>query len=290
MYHNAKELLELTRLGDRTISDVVLENECRFTEKNQSEVFADLRNTIAIMKNSSSIGLDKNIVSMGGLIGGDAKRLEEYRLRRTTICGDAINIAMARALSCSQCNASMGLIVAAPTAGSCGIVPAAVITAAERLETDEIKRENLFIHALLTASGVGQIIAKNATVSGAEGGCQAECGSASAMAAAALTEMHGGTPEMAFHAASICIMNVMGLVCDPVGGLVELPCLYRNSMGVVNAMTSADLALAGVASPIPFDEVVEAMYRVGKAMPESLKETAMGGIATTPTALELGRN
>jgi L-serine dehydratase len=192
---------------------------------------------------------------------------------------------MSRALSCTEVNAAMGRIVAAPTAGSCGILPAVIITAAEALGADEDK----MIEGLFTASGVGQIIAKNATLSGAEGGCQAECGSASAMAAAAVVEMAGGTPQMAFDAAAIALQNVLGLVCDPIAGLVEVPCSNRNASGAVNALICADLVLSGANSVIPFDEVVQAMYRIGKLMPESLRETAIGGLAATPTAVKLSK-
>jgi len=177
----------------------------------------------------------------------------------------------------------MGRICAAPTAGSCGIIPASIITSSEVLNSSE---EDI-INALFTASGIGEIIAKNATVSGAEGGCQAECGAAAAMAAAAIVELKKGTPEMSLNAASIALKNIMGLICDPIAGLVEAPCAKRNASGAVNAMLSADMALAGVKSLIPFDEVVEAMYKVGKSLPVELRETALGGIAATKTGIEI---
>ncbi len=287
MYNNAKELIELAKAKNLRISEIVLENECKITEKTSAEVLNRLLKILRVMQDSVKAALREDTGSISGFSGGDAKRVELYRENGTTLCGDVVNRAMVRALSCSEINACMGKIVAAPTAGSCGIVPAAIITAVERMATDNLTKENLLLHALLTASGVGQIIAKNATLSGAEGGCQAECGAASAMAAAALTELGGGAPEMAFQAAAIALINVMGLVCDPVAGLVEIPCVYRNAMGVVNAMSCADLALAGVKSRIPFDEVVIAMYKVGKQMPSCLKETAMGGLAETPTGLKL---
>jgi L-serine dehydratase len=283
MYSSGKEILQLTKEKGVRICDIVIENECKMSEKSAEEVRESMRAVLKVMKDSANKGLETEIKSVSGLIGGDAKKVEDYRKKGKTICGDVINKAMARALSTSEVNAAMGRIVAAPTAGSAGILPAAIITAAEVVGADEDK----IIDALFTASGIGQIISKNATVAGAEGGCQAECGSAAAMAAAAIVEMAGGTPEMAFHAASIAIKNILGLVCDPIAGLVEAPCAKRNSSGVVNAMTSADLALAGVKSIIPFDEVVETMYRVGKALPESLRETALGGLAVTPTGIEL---
>lgn len=283
MYTKGEEIIQLAREKGVRICDVILENESSLIEKPVEEIRNLMRRNLNVMLESSNYGLHNEAKSVGGLIGGDAKKVEEYRKASKTICGDVINKAMARAFSTSEVNACMGRIVASPTAGSSGIVPAAIITAAEVLKADE----EAMIDALFTASGIGQIIAGNATVAGAEGGCQAECGAAAAMAAAAIVEMAGGTPEMSFHAASIAIKNVLGLVCDPIAGLVEAPCAKRNSSGVVNAMTSADLALAGVKSIIPFDEVVEAMYRVGKAMPEALRETALGGLAATPTGIKL---
>jgi L-serine dehydratase len=283
MYNNAIELIKLTTENNTNISDEVLDRECKLTEKSSEEIINGVRNVLKIMMESSKNALDKEIHSVSGLTGGSAKKVEDYRKKGITLCGDTINKAMARALSSSEVNAAMGRIVAAPTAGACGIVPAAIITAGELIEADEMT----LINALLTSSAVGQIIARNATVSGAEGGCQAECGSASAMAAAAIVEMHGGTPSMAFDAAAMTLKNILGLVCDPVAGLVEMPCAKRNAMGVVNAMMCADMALAGVTSMIPFYEVVEAMYKIGKTMPHQLRETALGGLAATPTAIKL---
>lgn len=283
MYNTGLELMELANSKGCRICDVVIENEVEIQEIKKEEIIEKMKTALDVMQNAAKEALEKEVKSVSGLIGGDAKRLEDYRKNGQTICGDTIVKAMARALSCSEVNAAMGRIVAAPTAGSCGILPAAIITAAEKLN----KNEDDMVNALFTASGIGQIIAKNATVSGAEGGCQAECGAAAAMAAAAIVEMAGGTPEMSLHAASIAIKNIMGLVCDPIAGLVEAPCAKRNASGVVNAMISAELALAGIKSIIPFDEVVDAMYRVGKALPEALRETALGGIATTPTGIKL---
>lgn len=282
MYTKGKDLINLTKETNKKIWELVLDYECERTGKTKEEIFEGMKNVLKVMIDSANKGLSEEINSISGLIGGNAKKVEDYR-KIKTISGEIINKAMARALSVSEVNASMGKIVAAPTAGSAGILPAVIITAAEVLG----KNEDEMVKALFTASGIGQIIAKNATVSGAEGGCQAECGSAAAMAAAAVVEMAGGTPEQALHAASIAIQNILGLVCDPVAGLVEAPCYLRNSSGAVNALTSADLALAGVKSIIPFDEVVDAMYKVGKALPFELRETALGGIASTPTGQKL---
>lgn len=283
MYNTGLELMELANSKRCKIYEIVIENEVELQGLSREEIVLKMKKALEVMKASAQEALDKEVKSVSGLIGGDAKRLEDYRKSGNTLCGDTIVKAMARALSCSEVNAAMGRIVAAPTAGSCGILPSAVITAGEKLD----KTEDEIVNALFTASGIGQIIAKNATVSGAEGGCQAECGAAAAMAAAAIVEMAGGTPEMCLNAASIALKNIMGLVCDPIAGLVEAPCAKRNASGVVNALISAELALAGIKSIIPFDEVVEAMYRVGKALPEALRETALGGIATTPTGIKL---
>ena len=282
MYTSGKELLEMANDRECKISDIVLEFEARLNTLSEEDIKQKMKHNLNIMIESANKGLEEEVKSVSGLIGGDAKRINEYSSKKT-LCGEVINKAMARAISCSEVNAAMGKIVAAPTAGSCGILPAAVITAAEVLDSSE---EDM-VRALFTASGIGQIIVRNATVAGAEGGCQAECGSAAAMSAAAIVEMAGGTSEMSFHAASIAIKNVLGLVCDPIAGLVEAPCAKRNSSGVVNALTSADLALAGVKSIVPFDEAVEAMYKVGKALPHTLRETALGGMAATPTGIRL---
>jgi len=322
MYNNAVELKALINEKETTISSIVLENECRLSEATPDVIINRTKSILKVMKDSATMALEKDIRSVSGFTGGDAKKMNTYAKAGNSICGITVNSAMAKAYSCSEVNASMGKVVAAPTAGSCGIVPAAILTGGELLTEKLMKEtakdfpssdfgkeqltgaeeisdpkahkkyveqliEDKMTMGLLTAAGIGQIIAKNATLAGAEGGCQAECGAASAMAAAALVEMYGGSPDMAFNAAGIAIMNILGLVCDPVAGLVELPCAKRNASGVINAMTSADMGLAGVESVIPFDEVVEAMYKVGRALPAALRETAMGGLATTPTGLRM---
>lgn len=283
MYNNGQELLELAVSKHKKLYEIIIENECKMTDTKEADVIERMRRICAVMKESAQKALEEDVISVSGFTGGDARKVEAYRRKGKTLCGDVVVGAMAKALSCSEVNASMGKVVAAPTAGSCGILPAAVITAAEAVGASD---EDM-IHMLFTASGIGQIIARNATLSGAEGGCQAECGSAAAMAAAALVEYRGGTPKMSLDAAAMTLKNVMGLVCDPVAGLVEAPCAKRNAMGVMNAMMCADLALAGVQSLIPFDEVVDAMYKVGKSMPHQLRETALGGIAATPTGIHL---
>ena len=281
MYNNAKELLKECKEKKLPISEVVIEDEIAINGATREKILEDMRNVLEVMKKSVSNIEPKG--TMGGIIGGEAKKLSQYNENRKTICGPIINKAMIRALAGAEHNASMGRICAAPTAGSSGIIPAALITGAEEMGVDD----DVVIKGLLTSAGIGKIIIQNATVSGAEGGCQAECGSAAAMAAAALVEMAGGTPEMCLHAASIALKNIMGLICDPIAGLVESPCSKRNSSGAVNALTSAELALSGITSVVPFDETVESMFRVGNLMHPNLKETALGGIAITDTGKKI---
>lgn len=281
--NTAKELIEICSKENLTIWEYTLREEMNETGLNREEIWDKMKKNLKIMKEAAEYGLRHKVTSVSGLIGGDAYRLQKYIVRDTSLCGNFMIKAMARAISCSEVNAAMGRIVATPTAGSCGVLPATVITAGEKLH----KSEDELIQALFTAAGVGIIIAKNATISGAEGGCQAEVGSASAMAAAAIVEMMGGSAEMAFNAGAIVIKNILGLVCDPIAGLVEAPCAKRNASGAVSALTVADMAMAGVKSIIPFDEVVDAMYRVGKQLPCELRETALGGLASTPTGIEL---
>lgn len=285
MYNHGYELIELTKENDAKISQIVLKRESELTGLPESELRNNMKAILDVMINSAKKSIEEEVKSVGGIIGGDAKKVDSYRKAEKTISGHIINKAMARAFSTSEVNAAMGRICASPTAGSSGIIPASIITVAEELGLTE----DDMIDAMFTSAGVGTIIAQNATVSGAEGGCQAECGSAAAMAAAAMVEMAGGTPEMSLHAAAMALKNVLGLVCDPIAGLVEAPCAKRNASGVANAMISADLALAGVKSIVPFDEVVDAMYRVGKSLPMELRETALGGIATTETGKAINR-
>lgn len=279
MYLYAKDLIEACKRNDKRIADLVLEKESEETERSIADIRADLLIIWEVMEESATEATLTPTFSLSGLTGGNAPKVQNYA-QGDTYCGSFVTQGMAHALSVSECNANMGRIVAAPTAGASGIVPAALLTAKHRfhLSIDDI------IDGLAVASAVGGIIATNATVSGAEGGCQVECGSAAAMAAAALVCLRGGSPEAAFEAAGFALISVMGLVCDPIGGLVEFPCALRNASGVVNALSSADLALAGVLSVVPFDEVVEAMYRVGQALPYTLRETALGGLAVTPSA------
>ena len=285
MFNKAEELLRLCNEKNKRISEIVIEKEIKANKTSYEDLMDRMYNILRIMKDSSKAALDREIVSVSGLTGGDAKKLVDYNKSNETLTGSLIISAMAKALSTSEVNASMGKIVAAPTAGASGIIPSALLSAQEKLNLSDEQ----VIMGLFVAAGIGEIIAKNATVSGAEGGCQAECGSAAAMAAGAIVELAGGSPEASFHAASFALVNIMVLVCDPIGGLVEYPCALRNASGVVNGLISADLALAGVKSLVPFDEIVDTMYRVGKMMPEALRETALGGVATSPTGEEIKR-
>lgn len=285
VFNRGSELLDLCAIKNEKIYQIVLEKEHITTELSYEDLEAKMRETLEVMKASATAALNKEIPSVSGLTGGNSKRVEDYKNSDRTLSGVFINAAMAKALSTSEVNASMGRICAAPTAGASGILPSALLSAQEKLDLSD----DDLVHGLFTAAGIGEIVAKNATLAGAEGGCQAECGVASAMAAGAIVEMAGGSPEQSLAAASFCLTNIMGLVCDPIAGLVEYPCALRNASGVVNALISADLALANVQSLIPFDEVVDAMYKVGKAMPESLRETAEGGLADTPTGRELAK-
>lgn len=286
MYRSGKDIIKLCSDKSIPIWKLALESEVEDTNSSESEVMKKMREVLKVMKKSSTAGVKNNRKTLGGIIGGESLKIKKRLESKDTLCGPLINKAMVKAFSTSQHNASMGKICAAPTAGSSGIIPAAVLTVMEEYDL----KEGDALKGLLTSSAVGKVITVNATVSGAEGGCQAECGAAAAMASAAVVEMLGGTPEMALDAASISLKNIMGLVCDPIAGLVESPCSKRNASGVVNALISAEMALAGIKSVIPFDEVVEAMYIIGKDMHSDYKETAKGGIAGTPTGIKIKEN
>lgn len=264
------------------ISALVLRQQARQLEKSEAEVYARMRDTYAVMAACIEPGCDEQLRSASGLSGGDAFRMRRAVESGKNLTGGVLGGALYRALAVSELNAAMGRVVAAPTAGSCGILPAAVLTMQEKGCS-----EHDCVMALFTASAVGMVITNNASVAGAQGGCQAECGSAAAMAAAAIVELAGGTPRQAADAVAIALKNILGLVCDPVAGLVEIPCIKRNASGVAGAFVAAELALAGIESAIPADEVIVAMKKVGDAMSPALKETAEGGLAATPTARRL---
>ena len=282
-YHSLSSLIQASVQEGCTISRLVLAQQAAQMEQTEEALYRKMEKTYRVMAASIEPGCRKNLRSTSGLTGGSAYKMRQVSEAGKSLTGPLLSGALYRALAVSELNASMGRIVAAPTAGSCGILPAAVLT----MEKDRGCSEKDCIMSLFTASAVGMIIANNASLAGAEGGCQAECGSAAAMAAAALTELAGGTPEMAGHAVAIALKNILGLVCDPVAGLVEIPCIKRNASGVAGAFVAAELALAGIESAIPADEVIWAMKKVGDAMSPALKETAEGGLAATPTGKKL---
>lgn len=282
-YDSLAELVAAAEAENMTLSAYILKDQAAIAEKTEEELFKNMERALQVMKESVEDGLDPVKRSASGLTGGDAFKMNEAVKNGRNICGPFFGKAMVKALAVSQTNACMGRIVASPTAGSCGILPSALLTLAEERN---IPDKDL-VMALFTASAVGIVIATNASVAGAAGGCQAECGAASAMAAAAMVELCGGTPKQCEHACAIALKNILGLVCDPVAGLVEIPCIKRNAGGVGNAMVAAELALAGIESHIPADEVIVAMKKVGDTMSPALKETAEGGLACTPTGKKL---
>lgn len=280
---SGEELIKICEENSISLSEYAIRREMEDREVSREEVLKKMHKTLEAMRSGATEAREKEVYSVSGLIGGDAYKLQQYLKKGKTLTGETMVLAMAMALSSSEVNASMGRIVACPTAGSCGILPAVILTAGEKLE----KTDDELVMALFASAAVGMIIGRNATFAGAEGGCQAECGSAAAMASAAVVEMMGGTPKMSLDAGAIVFKNILGLVCDPVAGLVEIPCAKRNSSGAISALCTADLVMAGVESKIPFDDALSAMYKVGKSLPPSLRETALGGVAVTKAGLEL---
>jgi len=282
-YLSIAELVDQATAQGERISQIVLRDQAEQMDTEPQVLFRKMRENYHVMQESIQKGANPDIKSTSGLTGGDAWKLYSVYEKKKSLTGSFMAGAMWRALAVSELNAAMGRIVAAPTAGSCGILPAAIVTMQEEYSLDEYD----CVMALFTASAVGMVIGNNASLAGASGGCQAECGSASAMAAAAIVELAGGTPQMSGEACAIAIKNILGLVCDPVAGLVEIPCIKRNAGGVTTAFMAAELALAGITSHIPADETILAMKRIGDTMPASLRETAEGGLAMTPTGQAL---
>lgn len=275
-----EELVKLAEDRQVKISGIAKEIEIKQQDVSEEELFEKMKDYYFVMKESVKQGIFKPVDSISGITGKEGNKLWNVS---NTIVGQTVQKAAARAMAVADVNASMGKIIASPTAGSCGIIPGALITVQETLN----KSDREVVDSLFTAGAVGKIIAKNATLAGAEGGCQAECGSASAMATAAVVELAGGSPRQVSNAVAIALKSVMGLVCDPVAGLVEVPCIKRNAMGATQALLSADMVMAGIESVIPADEVIKAMSEVGHMMPEQLRETALGGIATSPTGKKI---
>ena len=279
---NAKEILALCQEKNLPISEVMRQREILLGETTAKIVDQRMDRVLEIMKDAAFSPIKNPVKSMGGLIGGESRKLYEFQFQGKSLCGNVLSRSITYAMATLETNASMGLIVASPTAGSAGIVPGLMLAFQEVYEfSDEKIRQALF-----NAGAIGYLAMRNATVAGAVGGCQAEVGIASAMAASAAVELLGGTPLQCTYAASTVLMNMLGLVCDPVGGLVEYPCQNRNAAGVSNALIAAEMSLAGITQFIPLDEMIDAMYTVGKKLPAELRETALGGCAATPSACE----
>lgn len=279
-FKNGKELIDLCEKNRKSIAGIMMQRESEEFEISEQEVYQKMLHSLTIMKEAAHKPLHNPQPSMGGLIGGEAQKLENRRKEGRSIYGNVVSRAVIYSMAVLEVNASMGVIVAAPTAGSAGVLPGVLLALQEEYQFSDEK----IVSALYTAGAVGYLLMRNASVSGAQAGCQAEVGSASAMAAAAAVELMGGTPKQAFSAATGALSNVLGLICDPIAGLVENPCQNRNAMGAVNALTNAEQALAGILQMIPFDEMAEVMLKVGHCLPFELKESAMGGCAATPTA------
>ena len=284
-YESIRELTEAAESRGLKLSELVLADQAEAMELPPEKLYERMLGSFQVMRQSVAAGQRPDQRSMSGLTGGEGYRMLRYAQNGGGLCGPFLAGAVSRAMAVAGCNASMGRIVAAPTAGSCGILPGCLVS----LYEERGFPERDVVMSMFTAGAVGMVIAAGAGVSGAQGGCQAECGSAAAMAAASLTELMGGSPSQCADACAIALASQLGLVCDPVAGLVEIPCIKRNVSGLMIAFSSADLALAGVGSMIPADECIEAMARVGAALPESLRETSEGGLAATPTGRELRR-
>ena len=281
-FKNAQELLTLCEEKNLPISEIMRIREIELGETTAETVKEKMTRVLEIMTEAARSPIHKPVASMGGLIGGESRKLSLHAQQKKELCGDLLQKAITYAMATLETNASMGLIVASPTAGSAGIVPGLMLAMQEHYHFSD----DTIIQALFNASAIGYLAMRNATVAGAVGGCQAEVGVASAMAASAAVELMGGTPKECTYAASTVLMNMLGLVCDPVGGLVEYPCQNRNAAGVANAVIAAEMALAGIRQLIPLDEMIQTMFAVGRKLPAELRETAMGGCAVTPSACE----
>lgn len=278
-YHSINDLVELCHKNNAQIWQVIMMDNAHERMVCEDKIFENMRLMYKAMKTADN-NYDKSLKSPSRMAGGDGELMYQYNKSGRNICGDFVGMVMEKALKMGESNACMRRIVAAPTAGSCGVIPAVFIsyeTYFKALEDDMVK-------ALLIASGIGAVIAENASIAGASGGCQAEIGSASAMAAAGLTFLQGGDSLQIVNSSALALKSMLGLACDPVCGLVEVPCIKRNVAGAMNAITAAQMSMAGIKSVISPDEVIDSMQRIGAAMPSSLKETAREGLAITPTA------
>lgn len=280
-FNTIAELIEAAETQRLPMHEIVLAREMHAAQRTREDILSEMQHNWQVMQESIARGIKNTEKSVSGMTGGDAKKL--YTYREKGYLGESALAAAAYAVGISEVNAVMGRIVACPTAGSCGIVPAALYAAKkQRGFADED-----IVKALLTAAGIGMVVDQNASIAGASGGCQAECGTAAGMAAGALVELAGGTPARIGDAVALAIKNLLGLVCDPVAGLVEVPCVKRNGFATVTALTAADMSLAGIRSVIPVDEVIAAMNEIGHALPKSLRETSEAGLAVTPTARKI---
>lgn len=284
-FSSLRELADLCVAEGKTIASFMLDEQARESGRSRDEEWERMAAYYAIMKEAVRRGVTSDRTSRSGLVGGDAQRVHSHAGLENCSLGGYAGLAMAYALAVSEVNASMGRIVATPTAGSCGVIPGVFVSSQERFDWED----RVCIEGLFCAGAIGYVIANRSFISGAEGGCQAEIGSAIGMAAGALVEMKGGDPHKAVHAVGLALKNTLGLICDPVAGLVEVPCVVRNGFGAVNALAAADMALAGVRSAIPSDEVIQVMREVGSAMPDIHRETARGGLAQTPTGKRMAR-
>ena len=280
MYQSVKDLVRTAEIQQKALSELVIEAECHESGSNRKEVWQRMRSNLLTMRAAIKQGENElGVRSKTGLTGGEAIKLKKYRAKGKTLSGDVMMAAVENAIATNEVNAAMGVICATPTAGSSGTLPGALFMLEQRLGLSE----DQMIRFLFTAGGLGLIIANHAGIAGATGGCQEEVGSASAMAAAAAVEAAGGSPEQSSQALAIALSNLLGLVCDPIAGLVEIPCVKRNAIGAGNALIAADMALAGCTSMIPADECISALDKVGRSMLVDLRETGLGGLAGTPT-------
>lgn len=283
-YHSLEEIIEKAQKEEKKFWEIILEDDMNERQVTREKSMNKMKKMLVAMREANQ-NYDKDLISSSKLVGGDGHKVKEARENGMIICGDFIGAVMEKAIKMGESNACMRRVVAAPTAGACGVIPAVLLSYDEFYKVDEEK----LIEALYVTAGIGQVIAKRAFIAGAMGGCQAEIGSASAMVAGAVVYLRDGSLEQIANASALALKNLLGLVCDPIAGLVEVPCVKRNVLGAVNALTSADLSLAGIVSKVPADQVIDAMGDIGSRMPASLKETSEGGLAITPTGIAVSK-
>lgn len=281
-FHNCSKLLKLAEKHEIPLHEVVIRYECAISDRTKKQVVDEMKNRAKVMRAAIDKSMKDPESSVSGMSGESTEKLKGYfaKHKKDLLLSDVCYKAMMYAVATGETNASMGCIVAFPTAGASGVIPGTLLAVQEKLRCSEKK----LIEAMFTASGIGVVIAENATLAGSKGGCQAEIGSAVAMAAAAITEMRGGTPQQCMHAAALGLKNLLGLTCDPVGGMVEVPCIKRGGLAASFAISASDLAISGVESFIPIDEVIDSMGKIGRLLSPKLRETALGGLAVSKTA------